>query len=180
MFVNFIVKPFLAIKESHSRWLSNQWSKYKVPLPAIKDHQELIEWMNINFKYIADPLNGIYDTYTHPEIAWYCSKNNAWGTVTYDCDDYACMAYAMLLKMPGYEPKIMNLIINPWKVNDYAYNHVVCYFTTPTGSHKVIDTHPFIHDIDARNGVEKGVLDRFSNLYAKDYKYVVPVRYPFY
>lgn len=142
-----------------------------------------------NLKYTPDPGGGIFDYYTHPKALQKMINEQNFKDFSSDCDDFACYAYAALVKsgVPQHLVQLVTIIpqIFPsiWALK---YAHVICVVLqdlelgeefSDKGQAYTLDTNGLNVVPLLGYGIE--VLKKFSNIYPVKYKYYLHHSYPF-
>ncbi len=182
-YIDHVVKPFLGKKEYKSIVRNNDIdSRLFNSLPEFKNFWEVESYIHQNFLYTGDPLWGIDDYYLHPEYVQFCIDTDQKDRIPVDCDDYACYAYMGLQSIGCQGVQMLNLITNPLYLWDLKMCHVICkfeYFWNGNWWVGIIDTNPGIRWFLKNNTWENKVRETFGNMYKIEYKYLIPVQYPF-
>src|SRR3989344_5236942 len=125
--IEWVIKPYMAAKRTRSIDFCKGLNRSL--LPRIAGGPEAInKYIGENFPYHSDPWGGLYDVYVDPRCLHWAKENNCLPWYPNDCDDYACMAYQLLIESGHDSTKghLNNLLIsNIW---DIPKNHVICTF----------------------------------------------------
>lgn len=156
-----------------------------LPLSVLKD----INAQCGKLQYKLDPLWGMSDYYTLPELTQYQLEKGRW-EYPCDCDDFAVYARALMLAA-GVEPVncwIWNLIIAPGSQITQAWaNHVICGFEYWDGNKHwtgVIDTNTaarkkIFWQTGTREFTAERFIKQFSDIYQVNYYKLLQVPDPF-
>lgn len=174
-----LIRGYLFAKAAVSRLLALRVRGY---VPSFQTPEALAQHMDERFEYVADPLGGVADYYTHPALLASRSAVSPWSC---DCDDYAVFAYAALHRMPGYHPRVYTLVefgihwVPQWR-RFYNFSHVVCSFRGPDGALRVIDTNG-LADLGVVQPWQEGpaLMEYFGRIYGVKYALAVDTPYPF-
>lgn len=148
----------------------------RAKLPAFDSPSAVADHLRRHFIYTGDPISGVVDFYTHPEVMEYHFRQGRESTkgLALDCDDLACYAWAALRTIPDCNPILYTLQDGSGRMG----HHVVCGYVWK-GERGVIDT----------NGIRRlpnlnpdTLCATFTQVYASvGYRYTaaVPTAYPF-
>jgi hypothetical protein len=156
----------------------------RTPLIKFPDPRGVSAYLQTMAKYTGDPLNGIIDFSTNPQVFMAAmiagqtvGKDAAFAHMHIDCDDYAAFAYAACYSIPGVTGKIYTLLDS-----GLVGSHVI-YIGYYKGQFFGIDTNGYHVLPDAE---DKTILSTWSQIYAKapgfpGYNYIsaTPTPFPF-
>lgn len=170
--IRLLARAWLPVKAHISRWIARR--SPRSPLPAFRSPGELAAYMRQRLEYVADPLGGALDYYTHPETVQHQIEHGGWHSQ--DCDDHAVYAYLALSRMPGIRPRLVTLVDAR-----ITMSHVVCAFRTEGGGFGVIDTNGlrFWAATIKPEDEDRLLVERFGGLYRCTYVAALTTPYPF-
>jgi len=175
-FISDVAENWLPIKAALSRFATLFYKSKMRDLNTFVTYKDLAIFMSKRLQYVADPLGGAVDYYTHPKYIQYLAETNYKGNVvSCDCDDYAVFGYAVLHLM-GYDPKIYTLLDGGIK-----WSHVICVFEDENNDFYSLDTNGL--NLLGKNieNLEQAVLKFFGEVYyPARYIKAIETPYPFY
>lgn len=157
-------------------WAASPGLVTRSRLPRFESPNAVADYLRRYFIYTGDPISGVVDFFTHPEVMQYHFERgpNATRTLALDCDDLACYAWLALRGIPDCNPILYTLQDDSGKMG----HHVVCGYVYK-GSRGVIDTNGIRPLPDLNSGT---LCATFTQVYASQgYRYTaaVPTAYPF-
>ena len=155
------------------------------PLPRVgsaKNGEITLELANAvnkqcgRLKYQADPVNGLFDMYNHPEHTQHLLETGNYAVSSNDCDDYTAYAQGLFREagVMNSEHWEWNMVVTPLKqISQGKYNHVICGFKMGEW-YGVIDTNTA-----ARGGIfwYKGNLNDAKAHFIETFKGIYKVDY---
>lgn len=174
--ISLIAKSWFPVKSATSRFVSLFYLDKRRKLLRFSDFRGLATYMANNLKYVADPLSGAIDYYTHPEHVQYMIETGYKGSpFSCDCDDYAIFAHANLKAM-GYRPTVYTVLDG-----GITWSHVICVFQAD-GKYWMLDTNGLneVGEFSDKGIMEQAVLNLLGAIYSEAlYIDIIEITYPF-